>query len=706
MSIYYISNENTRILPRFRVDEFALLCVMLGILWFFARGLAPGADGMQQRYTVAVTEFPAIGRLTVLAQCRKSAGLNGENNTAAVKTGAVSGENTLGSAETVASPNWNTPQCESLKRQQVQAKWLNLNAFTYIVWLALAGWLSLQLGRLGYIPLFWRMPVLSGLWVVVGIGVGVFTVKNKIILFVLSILPSAVIFVITIAWFWLLKQKRPSEPLATATSRWLYPGWVLLTGMGLIWLLDYSARGHIRNMFTGLEQAHKLYWAYFLLSFSAVAANWLLCSVISLFSVKLGALLRAILILVGLSLSLIAFSIDREILVISNKMAKAVAAHAHGLIFLGIVMMAIGSFLPLLLKIINGAESGGDVLSKVKKILNNPGLNGLVLVPLIVVAGLLARIMGTNESGAGEAARWIFWWVAAWFCYRWIDRLNLQHASNTGMTPKVATGWLLAALGALAMTLFLIIRDNGQTLMAIFSSLVPVVLILLLLWTSNFSGKAGNMVIVDKVSTQWVKMLGAVVISAILVFSAYWILHNHGGSLGGSHVAERLETMASPYASERDFLARLQWGSEAARAYGFGVGNTPWCGWIDSMDGKMCSGGGVPQQIQADYVFNGISMVYGFSVAFALLVFLLFWLFRLPSFPKGYSGQLNSPQIFRSWLLTWMAISLGVQAMMTVTGSLGQALMTGIMLPLMGAGFVGLWLVAILVGLGMNSWKE
>ena len=68
-------------------------------------------------------------------------------------------------------------------------------------------------------------------------------------------------------------------------------------------------------------------------------------------------------------------------------------------------------------------------------------------------------------------------------------------------------------------------------------------------------------------------------------------------------VGERLQAWRDPFTADRDDMARLMWfQSEAARfAWGFGVGQVPWCG-TSRLD--LCHG--LPLQLQSDYTFTAL----------------------------------------------------------------------------------------------------
>lgn len=75
----------------------------------------------------------------------------------------------------------------------------------------------------------------------------------------------------------LLARRFPAlQPRQDIASVWAYPGFVFLSGLGLSWLLDYSARGYAKHAYLGLAHADALFAAYATLSLLAGLAPTLL----------------------------------------------------------------------------------------------------------------------------------------------------------------------------------------------------------------------------------------------------------------------------------------------------------------------------------------------------------------------------------------------------------------------------------------------
>lgn len=85
-----------------------------------------------------------------------------------------------------------------------------------------------------------------------------------------SLWPLAAGTVSAIVFAW-LSRNQPPTPGSTPTSPFIYPGWVLFTGIGLIWLLDYSANAHPKLRYLGLYQAGGLALAFAVFGMTAIA---------------------------------------------------------------------------------------------------------------------------------------------------------------------------------------------------------------------------------------------------------------------------------------------------------------------------------------------------------------------------------------------------------------------------------------------------
>lgn len=134
--------------------------------------------------------------------------------------------------------------------------------------LALVGWLALRLGR-SRLP---RLAVVAGqaaLWLLVwtstldpDVGASAKAGWFAVALIALSVA--------------LTLRKRPSLGIVAGPVRaFAFPGWVLFTGLGLIWLVDFSARGYPKLRFLGLAHVDALVAAYAIVTICAGVSHQL-----------------------------------------------------------------------------------------------------------------------------------------------------------------------------------------------------------------------------------------------------------------------------------------------------------------------------------------------------------------------------------------------------------------------------------------------
>ena len=170
-------------------------------------------------------------------------------------------------------------------------------------------------------------------------------------------------------------------------------------------------------------------------------------------------------------------------------------------------------------------------------------------------------------------------------------------------------------------------------------------------------------------------------------------------------VGERLQAWRDPFTADRDDMARLMWfQSEAARlAWGFGVGQVPWCG-NTRLD--LCHG--LPLQLQSDYTFTAIMGWWGpWGAWLWLLLFSLYVYSALVHCAKA-SPALLTPlamlkpavvrEAFEVHLLFLFAVLMLMQTWITVAGNIGWLPLTGVTWPLMSYGKTSLWISTLFVG--------
>jgi cell division protein FtsW (lipid II flippase) len=206
-------------------------------------------------------------------------------------------------------------------------------------------------------------------------------------------------------------------------------------------------------------------------------------------------------------------------------------------------------------------------------------------------------------------------------------------------------------------------------------------LFVMLYGAAIFFGAAFAFAFVDLAGyRRWLGATVGVLVAGAWVYLITYALYALPAPL--ARIAERLNTVRSPFTATNDQLAIITWFQESAPAEGYGLGAVPWCG-------ENAAGGcAVPRQVQSDYVFTAFAGVYGKVVALGLVALLAFWLVRLViHHSRATRGvvALDSPiatqQAWLSWIaVCWVGLTLA-QLAITVAGNLGWLPLTGITFP-------------------------
>ena len=493
------------------------------------------------------------------------------------------------------------PQATS--RQQVRAYWLHSNLALYLTVLALVGWAALMVGRTA-LPWSTQIMLLVPLWCgvaawrdLLGWSLGQWVACAAI----------ACGFGLSGAILQRWLTGRASRPVAqSVVSAWRYPGFVFLSGLGLIWLTDLAARGTVKQLFIGVRQADSLLLAYATFTLAAATCPSLLAG------------------------------FARVATVMEDRLANFKAGKTGAVVFIGLAAPSLSLVLAL---------KWGFI----------------------------------SPSLFGELVRMPFWVVCAWIMYRWVDRDR----------PSVLAFLLVLVCQALLLFAYLV-GDKGQSMVMVLSMSVPVSILIVPMLLGHKIPIATSRVLRGVIAAvMWLPFLTMVL----------WGIWTFGPRLG-SHIAERLEAIQAPFTAGNDFLARLFWLSHAAGVQGFGLTHVPWCGNMGSI-GSVCRG--VPEQVQSDYVIQGLAAIWGMPIAIGLVLTLCFWFFGMFHLSLGAQGQMRSMQALRAWVLAFFSVMLVTQAFVTTLGALGVVPMTGVPLPLFAYGAAGLLSIAFFAGLSVNQ---
>ena len=113
-----------------------------------------------------------------------------------------------------------------------------------------------------------------------------------------------------------------------------------------------------------------------------------------------------------------------------------------------------------------------------------------------------------------------------------------------------------------------------------------------------------------------------------------------------------------------------------------------------------------PDQIQSDYVVQGLAAVWGMPVAILSVLGLCAWLTAMPRLNPGSAGRARSLLALRAWLVAFFCVSAVTQVFVSSLGALGSLPLTGVPLPLLAYGQTGLVVASAFVGLAMHRWVE
>lgn len=498
---------------------------------------------------------------------------------------------------------------------------------TWFIHLALAGWLALLIGRLPRLPALVNGAVVFAWWLVYWAWLqpiakpNIWFEQEPLWITVLAVFIVLISFIVAFSLrrYWIsLSSKMVSRG---TDSVWVYPGFVLFTGIGFIWLMDVLVNGHS----SGIMGKTKL-----LLSATRpidLSKDWAFAfAIFTLVSTMAPAILKTMLVLGGRFVNLT-------------------------------VKIQLFSYLILALIFLYFLYYFGV---KNSQIIPKPLLVEVVRIPLVFCLGyLFFRWLEAGERMAKE-----FWW-----------------------------GFFAIAL--LAISGYLVFKENGQTL-------IITATFILLFFAAGFE-YGWNKRSIPRSRFAGVKTLfSSFAALALVVF----LLH-HFGHMFSNHIGDRIHAMENPEVAREDFLAVLRWFSAESGLTGFGLGQVPWCGYTNNL-GELCKKGtGVPFQIDADYAFVGLMGVWGAIGAMLIVVALVWWLLAI--LHSLLDAQLSRKDIIlkvgllQCWIVgVWVVVIL-VQIFLTVLGSLGLFVLTGVPLPMMAMGSASILSIAIFAGIANSQ---
>ena len=334
-------------------------------------------------------------------------------------------------------------------------------------------------------------------------------------------------------------------------------------------------------------------------------------------------------------------------------------------------------------------------MSRLASLLDNIGArwiampNALLLLAILLWTGMLIAVAHNSVTSApgikiyqrhaallAELMRVPIWLVLGWVIYRWIES-----------GQRLRQGALATVTLLLTMLLGLKLDRDGGALLA---QTIAVIWI--------FCGMAQGILRqrASAYSHAMLRWLLPTAAAALGTAAAIWLAFTHAPS-------DRLDAMALDYRGPLDFLSVIHWLLDAVPAFGFGLGNTPWCGYAH-VAGLIaqCTRAGVPDQIQSDYVSFALLALWGPLAALLILTALLLWLWELMRHgPETPTSALNFG-LLRQWIVTGFAVTSAVQIVISTAGTLGKMPLTGLAIPMLSLGSAGLISTALFAGLSVN----
>lgn len=337
------------------------------------------------------------------------------------------------------------------------------------------------------------------------------------------------------------------------------------------------------------------------------------------------------------------------------------------------------------------AGEGGRVVTR------RLGRAGAVALLLLLAVGAVVAFGATLSNLrqlTSELGR--VWLIvgAAWFFFLragpLADRLARGGSAGASFWRYV---WPLALVIGVLLLAMLVTRDMGPLLIAGYAAGAFLAATVAMWWHLRGASTPAASLLAMGLFAAWI---GATTFALFTLGAADEV------------TAARLESLASPLASNNDQLALVAWFQRAAPVAGFGIGSVPWCGWL-----AAGSCGGVPAQIHSDYTFTAIVGLFGMAAAWAAAIGTALWLHRLvrhhgrvtrgePRFLPSAGLIANDGQALLSWIgVAWVVLTL-CQLAVTVAGNVAVLPLTGVTFPFVGYGMTSLVVNLAFLALAIN----
>ena len=375
---------------------------------------------------------------------------------------------------------------------------------------------------------------------------------------------------------------------------------------------------------------------------------------------------------------------------------RYLALYHEGHLWLGMLIFTVVAFLRQgIARALGWALSMIDALvGRIRRGIGPMLMTAFVVVLLLGLVAAVGALLANVPQITSEIAR--AWLIvgASWFFFLRGDPLAQRLAQSGGsFVSLVRYVWPLLCVVLVLIGVQLVTKDMGPLLIAGYGAGAFVAASIAMWWQQRSGAHRTAFALAMALFVSWI------VATTLALFE-----------LGSLHdvTAARLENLAAPLASANDQLALVTWFQRAAPPEGFGIGAVPWCG---HSSGWGCPG--VPAQIQSDYTLTAIVGVFGWTIAWSVVIGGAIWLHRLvrhhgrvtrgePRLVAAAERVVNDDQALLSWIgVAWVVLAL-CQLAVTVAGNLAVLPLTGVTFPFVSFGMTSLVVNMAALGLVIN----
>ncbi|HEX7645320.1 MAG TPA: FtsW/RodA/SpoVE family cell cycle protein [Burkholderiaceae bacterium] len=167
----------------------------------------------------------------------------------------------------------------------LRAQWLNMHAERVLLVIVACGWIALCIGR-GTLAARAKFFLIAAIWCMAAYLTGAWSIRwqaaAEVNFFQASVDPRPMLAGLLLLGA-LLSLPRANRNMRQPiwieheiASPWIFPGFVLFSGLGWIWLMDWAARGHEDKKFIGIYQLDLIWLAFTIFTLVAACQGQLL----------------------------------------------------------------------------------------------------------------------------------------------------------------------------------------------------------------------------------------------------------------------------------------------------------------------------------------------------------------------------------------------------------------------------------------------